>query len=396
MTSRTGYWSRPLSNGQRIAVSQQTQVRDEIARESALRAMLPWLIVVPVLLLVVADLVRKMLRPVTILAHEVYGRGEQDLHPLPAEKPALRAPSVRHGHQSAAQPGAAGDGRAASVRGRRRARIALADDRLVAAGRTARGCGKCPSRRANAPPRSDRGSSVAVICSTSCSVFARAQGRATAPVGKIAVMATCRRVLEDLLPLAEAKGIDLGMQPGTDASPLDERDGLEPPSSATWSTTPSDTHRRAVESTYPSRKTAQHVVLRVEDNGPGIPENERQRVLDPFYRVLGTEQSGSGLGLSHRKAGSGAHERMPHAGRLLKLRAWPFGHCPPVQVIPNVRRWNWLHEDMMPPIGRICAARGRALARMRGLCLLRSSLEDKSLAGKESLEWSIVWQSATR
>ncbi|MDO5653404.1 MAG: sensor histidine kinase, partial [Brachymonas sp.] len=36
----------------------------------------------------------------------------------------------------------------------------------------------------------------------------------------------------------------------------------------------------------------------VEDSGIGIPAAERQRVLDPFYRVLGTEQTGSGLGLS--------------------------------------------------------------------------------------------------
>ena len=36
----------------------------------------------------------------------------------------------------------------------------------------------------------------------------------------------------------------------------------------------------------------------VEDNGNGIPPEERQRVLDPFYRILGTEQQGSGLGLA--------------------------------------------------------------------------------------------------
>ena len=36
----------------------------------------------------------------------------------------------------------------------------------------------------------------------------------------------------------------------------------------------------------------------VEDDGEGIPEEERQRVLDPFYRILGTQQTGSGLGLA--------------------------------------------------------------------------------------------------
>jgi two-component system sensor histidine kinase TctE len=39
------------------------------------------------------------------------------------------------------------------------------------------------------------------------------------------------------------------------------------------------------------------IVLQVEDNGPGIPENERELVFEPFYRVLGNEADGSGLGL---------------------------------------------------------------------------------------------------
>jgi two-component system sensor histidine kinase TctE len=36
----------------------------------------------------------------------------------------------------------------------------------------------------------------------------------------------------------------------------------------------------------------------VEDNGPGIPVAERERVFEPFYRALGTNVDGSGLGLS--------------------------------------------------------------------------------------------------
>ena len=30
------------------------------------------------------------------------------------------------------------------------------------------------------------------------------------------------------------------------------------------------------------------MVLQVEDNGPGIPADERSLVLQPFYRALGT------------------------------------------------------------------------------------------------------------
>ncbi len=42
----------------------------------------------------------------------------------------------------------------------------------------------------------------------------------------------------------------------------------------------------------------QVVVLQVEDTGPGIPESERALVLQPFYRLLGTNVDGSGLGLA--------------------------------------------------------------------------------------------------
>lgn len=39
-------------------------------------------------------------------------------------------------------------------------------------------------------------------------------------------------------------------------------------------------------------------ILQVEDNGPGIPDNERALVMQPFYRALGTNVDGSGLGLA--------------------------------------------------------------------------------------------------
>jgi two-component system sensor histidine kinase TctE len=38
--------------------------------------------------------------------------------------------------------------------------------------------------------------------------------------------------------------------------------------------------------------------LEVEDSGPGIAASERERVFEPFYRALGNEADGSGLGLS--------------------------------------------------------------------------------------------------
>jgi two-component system sensor histidine kinase TctE len=47
--------------------------------------------------------------------------------------------------------------------------------------------------------------------------------------------------------------------------------------------------------------------LEVEDEGPGIPAEERARVLDRFYRVPATPGTGSGLGLAIVREIASAH-----------------------------------------------------------------------------------------
>lgn len=50
--------------------------------------------------------------------------------------------------------------------------------------------------------------------------------------------------------------------------------------------------------TVSSRSTARAAMLCVEDNGPGIPETERHKVLGRFYRIAGSPGNGCGLGLA--------------------------------------------------------------------------------------------------
>src|SRR3989338_222014 len=54
------------------------------------------------------------------------------------------------------------------------------------------------------------------------------------------------------------------------------------------------------------------VCLSVSDNGPGIPEQEVDKVLERFYRPLGTQASGSGLGLSIVKRIAEVHTATLH------------------------------------------------------------------------------------
>lgn len=67
-------------------------------------------------------------------------------------------------------------------------------------------------------------------------------------------------------------------------------------------------------------------VLTVEDDGPGIPEAERDRVFERFYRVLGNEADGSGLGLAIVREIVLAH------GAEIRLAAGPAGRGSAVSV----------------------------------------------------------------
>lgn len=61
------------------------------------------------------------------------------------------------------------------------------------------------------------------------------------------------------------------------------------------------------------------VVVHVDDSGPGIPEADRTRVLDRFYRVTGAEGGGSGLGLAIVKAIADFHGAEISMGRSTRL-----------------------------------------------------------------------------
>ena len=49
------------------------------------------------------------------------------------------------------------------------------------------------------------------------------------------------------------------------------------------------------------KKSASNITITVDDDGPGIPKNERENVFKPFYKIdksRGDSKSSVGLGLS--------------------------------------------------------------------------------------------------
>jgi two-component system sensor histidine kinase TctE len=119
---------------------------------------------------------------------------------------------------------------------------------------------------------------------------------------KLAALAT--DTVHDFVPRAMESGIDLGYEgpergddslPRLTGQPVLVRELIRNLVDNALQYTP---RGGAVTVRLLADRFGQVVVLQVEDNGPGIPEAERELVFQPFYRALGTEVDGSGLGLA--------------------------------------------------------------------------------------------------
>lgn len=287
---------RTTSLGQRIAIAQETGVRNEISRDSALRTLLPLLILIPVLLLIVADLVRKMFRPIAELAAEIDRRAEHEMHPvqdvdLPVEiRPFVRAINgllARVSESMQAQRRFVADA-AHELRSPLTA-ISLQAERLAGADMS----DLAHQRLAALRQGIDRGRKLLDQLLS----LARAQNSAERPKSSVSVRQAYQRVLQDLLPQAEAKQIDIGVVGDGDATvranDLDLVTLVRNLVDNAIRYTPSGGKVDLCVEVEQGRAK-----LTIQDTGPGIAVVERDRIFDPFHRILGSEQIGSGLGLS--------------------------------------------------------------------------------------------------
>jgi len=291
---------RTLGNGQRIAVAQETGGRDKDARESAWRGLLPFLILFPVLLLVVADLLRKLFRPIAVLAAEIDRRGEQELHAIdenhvPAEvRPfvlAINRLLGRVAQSMDSQRRFVADA-AHELRSPLTA-LSLQAERLAAAEVSSLARERLFALRRGI----ERGKSLI----GQLLALATAQANSTPSSVPVSVLAVYRRVLEDLLPLAELKQIDIGVEGTEDVHlGLSEIDLLALVKNLVDNAIRYTPAGGRVD-LWVSRAQG-GTLLQVKDSGPGISVEERERVFDPFYRSLGSQAVGSGLGLSIVKA----------------------------------------------------------------------------------------------
>ena len=307
-----------LRDGSRIAVSQETRIRDQIARQSALYATLPLLLLVPVLLAVMLMLIRLMLRPLAELSRTVDARQEHDLKPLPkTDLPTELQPFVNAINGLLGRTGAAMESQRRFVADAAHelrsplAALSLQAERLHAAPMSSEATERLETLQAGIRRSRHLLEQLLLLARAQNARWVQGQAAATATAASapavVAVLPVMRRVLEDLLPLADQKGLNLGISaaPGvTHDAEVDERIRVAADEMALY-TLLRNLVDNAIRYTpvggqidlWVDRRGAE-VVMAVQDNGPGIPAEERARVVDPFYRVLGTGESCSGLGLS--------------------------------------------------------------------------------------------------
>ena len=137
--------------------------------------------------------------------------------------------------------------------------------------------------------------------------LARAEGAGTglqrAPCDLVQLVI---EVMQDLWPLAMQRHVDMGYegaQPGDVGVQLQGnvtllKEMVRNLLSNAINYSPSSVQKPAVVTARVLPDALAHVVvLQVEDTGPGVPKEERDLVFQPFYRALGSEADGSGLGL---------------------------------------------------------------------------------------------------
>lgn len=284
------------AKGVRVAVGQQTTVRDAAARASALRTLMPILLLVPALVLLVGVLLRQMFKPFKTLADELGRRTEADLGPLNhADLPsevwpfvvAINTLLVRMGRSLAVQRRFIADA-AHELRSPLTA-MSLQAERLNAA--------SMPGEARIRLNALSAGLQRTRILLDQLLTLARTQESRGDTLSKISLQHVIREVLEDLVPIAEAKGIDLGV--------IGDADGQVEASFIDLKVLLKNLFDNAVRYTPEGgrvdisvRNNVGLVTLQVDDTGPGIAPEERERVFDSFYRVLGNGEIGSGLGLA--------------------------------------------------------------------------------------------------
>jgi len=281
-----------------LQVGQEHRVRQELAMALVTRALAPTLVGLLSTLLIMAWAVHRALQPLQRVAREVAARTPENLAPpsmgpVPDEvKPLTLALDVLLtrvqrlvDHERQFTSNAAHELRTPLAAIKAHAQVAEHAQE--------------PAERQHALTQVARGVDRATHVVEQLLTLARLDPqRPLQGMGQVDVASVAQEVLADLAPMALAGGAEVALE-GLPSSRISAGDA----------TLLGTLLRNLVDNalahgprggTVVVRVTEEegHVVLAVEDCGPGIPVQERALVFERFHRPAGTTAPGSGLGLS--------------------------------------------------------------------------------------------------
>ncbi|MDD5334285.1 MAG: ATP-binding protein [Rhodoferax sp.] len=286
------------AGAQVIQVAQDLAARRQMAGTLALRTVSPILLMVPLLMLLVWWVVSASLAPVSRVRQQVAARqadelGELGEHDLPDEiRPLVHELNLlfkRVRQAFDAQKNFVADAAhelrsplaalKLQVEGLRRAADDAARDVAV-------------NRLSNGIDRATRLVEQLLVLARQ-----QASSAVDGKTGPVDLTALARLVLADLVAPAQIRRIDLGLVQADQGVVLGHEDALRILlrnllDNAIKYTPVGGTVNLAIH------QREGQTLLTIEDSGPGIAEQDRERVLDRFYRVSGAQGNGSGLGLA--------------------------------------------------------------------------------------------------
>lgn len=290
------------SGKQVIQVAQDLAARRELARTLALRTVGPMVVMVPLLMLLVWWVVSTSLAPVTrvqkqIAAREADSLSEVNAHGLPDEiRPLVQELNLLF--QRMRQAFDAQKNFVADAAHELRSPLAALKLQVEGLRRA-----HSDEGRALSVNRLSSGIDRATRLVEQLLVLARHQANTVASPGNtlVDISHAARLAMADVATAAKARHIDLGLLQAAPCQVSGQAEALR------------ILFRNILDNAIKYtpmggqvqlslRHDADRIVVTIDDSGPGIPEDDRKRVLDRFYRVTGAEGSGSGLGLAIVKA----------------------------------------------------------------------------------------------
>lgn len=286
-----------VTNTRVIQVAQPRPVRQRLAAEAALRAVLPLAALAPVMLLLAGWLAAVALRPLAQVAQAVRERDSQSLQPLPeAGLPDELAPLVHALNELL--------GRLDKSFDQQRTFVADAAHELrsplTALKLQLKLLERAPDAGARAEAVKSLGEGIERAAWLVEQLLALARNEPDAPalpMARVDLAEVARQALAATVPLALARGSELDLQ-AEHAVPLQG-------DAASLTVLVRNLVDNAVRHAPPGTRVEVRVALdggrprlTVDDAGPGIPADERERVFDRFYRRNPAAAEGTGLGLA--------------------------------------------------------------------------------------------------